>query len=43
MTTEKDFARMGGKFDFPADLVVVGVKMYLKDEKSFLEFIMRKL
>jgi tetraacyldisaccharide 4'-kinase len=43
ITTEKDFARMGGKFDFPADLVVVGVKMCLKDEKSFLEFIMRKL
>jgi tetraacyldisaccharide 4'-kinase len=43
MTTEKDFARMGGKFDFPVDIVVVGVKMRLKDENSFREFILSKL
>lgn len=43
MTTEKDFARMGGKFGFPVDLVVVGVKMCLKDEKSFTEFILNKV
>jgi len=43
MTTEKDFARMNGKFDFPVDIIVVGVKMCLKDEKSFLEFILSKL
>jgi len=43
MTTEKDFARMNGKFDFPVDIIVVGVKMCLKDEKSFREFILSKL
>lgn len=43
MTTEKDFARMNGKFDFPADIIVVGVKMCLKDENSFMEFILSKL
>jgi len=43
MTTEKDFARMGGKFGFPVDLVVVGVKMCLKDEKAFRDFILSKL
>lgn len=43
MTTEKDFARMDGKFDFPVDIIVVGVKMCLKDDKSFREFILRKL
>lgn len=43
MTTEKDFARMDGKFNFPVDIIVVGVKMYLKDEKSFIEFILGKL
>jgi tetraacyldisaccharide 4'-kinase len=39
MTTEKDFARMGGGFDLPADLVVVGVEMCLKDENSFYEYL----
>lgn len=43
MTTEKDFVRIGGKFNFPVDIIVVGVKMCLKAEKSFLEFIKRKL
>ena len=43
MTTEKDFARMGGKFGFPVDLIVVGVKMCLKDEKAFRDFILSKL
>lgn len=43
ITTEKDFARMGGEFNFPVDIIVVGVKMYLKDEKSFMEFILGKL
>ncbi len=43
MTTEKDFARMDGKFNFPVDIVVVGVKMFLKDENSFREFILGKL
>lgn len=43
MTTEKDFARMNGKFNFPVDIAVVGVKMRLKDENSFREFILNKL
>jgi len=43
MTTEKDFARMDGKFNFPVDIIVVGVKMCLKDEKAFREFILGKL
>ena len=43
MTTEKDFARMNGKFNFPVDIIVVGVKMRLKDENSFREFILSKL
>jgi len=43
MTTEKDFARMDGKFNFPVDIIVVGVKMCIKDEKSFREFILSKL
>ncbi|MFO7667202.1 MAG: tetraacyldisaccharide 4'-kinase [Desulfobacterales bacterium] len=43
MTTEKDFARMNGKINFPVDIIVVGVKMYLKDEKSFMEFMLDKL
>ncbi len=43
MTTEKDFARMDGKFNFPVDIIVVGVKMCLKDENSFKEFILSKL
>lgn len=43
MTTEKDFARMDGKFNFPVDIIVVGVKMCLKDEKAFREFILSKL
>ena len=43
MTTEKDFARMGGKFIFPVDIFVVGVKMCLKEEKSFRDFILSKL
>lgn len=42
MTTEKDFARMDGKFNFPVDIIVVGVKMCIKDEKSFKEFILSK-
>ncbi|MDP2863823.1 MAG: tetraacyldisaccharide 4'-kinase, partial [Desulfobacterales bacterium] len=43
MTTEKDFARMDGKFNFPVDIIVVGVKMCIKDENSFKEFILGKL
>jgi len=43
MTTEKDFARMGGKFNFPVNIVVVGVKMCIKDENSFREFILSRL
>jgi len=43
MTTEKDFARMDGKFNFPVDIIVVGVKMCIKDENSFKEFILSKL
>ncbi len=43
ITTEKDFARMGSEFNFRVDIIVVGVKMYLKDEKSFMEFILGKL
>ncbi len=43
MTTEKDFARMGGKFNFPVDMMVVGVKMCIKDENSFRKFILSKL
>jgi len=43
MTTEKDFARMAGKFNFPVDIIVVGVKMCIKDENSFREFILSKL
>jgi tetraacyldisaccharide 4'-kinase len=43
MTTEKDFARMGVKFEFPVDLIVVGVKMCLKNEKSFMENIVTGL
>jgi tetraacyldisaccharide 4'-kinase len=43
ITTEKDFARMDGKFNFPVDIIVVGVKMCLKDEKAFREFILGKL
>ncbi len=43
MTTEKDFARMGGRFNFPVDIIVVGVKMCFRDENSFSEFILNKL
>ncbi len=43
MTTEKDFARIGGKFNFPVDIIVVGVKMCMKDERSFKDFILSKL
>ncbi len=43
MTTEKDFARMNGMFNFPVDIIVIGVKMCIKDEKSFREFILSKL
>ena len=43
MTTEKDFARMDGKFNFPVGIIVVGVKMCIKDENSFKEFILSKL
>lgn len=43
MTTEKDFARMNGKFNFPVDIIVIGVKMCFRDENSFMEFILNKL
>ncbi|MGB5159169.1 tetraacyldisaccharide 4'-kinase [Desulfobacterium sp. N47] len=43
ITTEKDFARMGGKFAFPVDLIVVGVSVNFKDENSFKSFIINKL
>lgn len=43
ITTEKDFARMGGKFIFPVDLIVVGVAVHFKDDNSFKSFIMNKL
>ena len=43
MTTEKDFTRMDGKFNFPVDIIVVGVKMCLTDENSFKEFILSKI
>jgi tetraacyldisaccharide 4'-kinase len=43
MTTEKDFARMGGKFNFPVDLIVVGIAVNFKDDNSFKSFIIGKL
>ncbi|MBA3035571.1 MAG: tetraacyldisaccharide 4'-kinase [Desulfobacterium sp.] len=43
ITTEKDFARMGGKYKFPVDLIVVGSAVHFKDDNSFKSFIMNKL
>lgn len=43
MTTEKDFARMEGRFNFPADLIVVGVAVDFKDDNSFKSFIINRL
>jgi tetraacyldisaccharide 4'-kinase len=43
MTTEKDFARMEGRFEFPVDLIVVGVTMCLKNEKYFMECVLANL
>ncbi|MBU1056311.1 MAG: tetraacyldisaccharide 4'-kinase [Proteobacteria bacterium] len=43
MTTEKDFARMEGRFNFPVDLIVVGVAVNFKDANSFKSFIINKL
>ncbi len=43
MTTEKDFTRMGGRFKFPVDLIVVGVNIHFKDGNTFKSFIMNKL
>ena len=43
MTTEKDFARMGDKFNFSVDLIVVGVAVNFRDENPFKSLVMNKL
>jgi len=43
ITTEKDYARMGEKFRFPVELIVVGVKLCLKDDHLFNSFIRSRL
>ncbi len=44
ITTDKDYARIEGKFAWPVDLVVLGIKISLKDQrKAFDSFIEKKL
>jgi len=44
ITTEKDYARIANSTTWPIDLVVVGIKIFFKDdEKAFNDFIKKKL
>ena len=42
VTTEKDFMRMSGKVHWPLDLVVIGVKIDLKENKASFENLIDK-
>ncbi len=44
ITTDKDYARIEGKFTWPVDLVVMGIKISLKDQKdAFSVFLEKRL
>ncbi len=44
ITTDKDYARIAGKFSWPVDLWVIGIKISLKDQTdAFAAFIEKRL
>jgi len=43
ITTEKDFSRIAGRFQWPLFLAVIGVSISIHEEKNFQELILKKI